>query len=126
MNGEITGRLLSAAVLAIAAGVIVVGGGSALAYFAGGGFGTTLGVVHLLLGIVLLSVAIGFWRGINGFRTLTLLWSGVVISYSCTAEAVVLNYRILPPGPDAGSLVGTGVAVGMLVAAVFLSWEVGS
>ncbi|HYL81338.1 MAG TPA: hypothetical protein VEU07_11030 [Candidatus Acidoferrum sp.] len=120
MTIDLSSGVSQAALLATIAAIIVVGGGSAFAYFAQGSLGKGLGITHLFLGLVLLIVAVSLFGGGGSIRAIALFWSGIVVAYSCASEAVVLANKILPAGPDVGSLGGTLVAVGLLVASSIL------
>ena len=118
MTANPVARVLLLAVLELIVGGIVVLGGAALVYFSTDSTGTSLGIVHAILGLMALPAGYLLLTGNARARTLTLGVDAAIIAFSTASEIILSTASSLPSGPFADSVIGTGVAV--LIAALIV------
>ncbi len=119
MTANPVARVLLLAVLELIVGGIVVLGGAALVYFSTDSTGTSLGIVHAILGLMAFPAGYLLLTGSARARTLTLGVDAAIIAFSTASEIILSTASSLPSGPFADSVIGTAVAV--LIAAVIMS-----
>src|SRR6266851_8298028 len=119
MTANPVARVLLLAVLELIVGGIVVLGGAALVYFSTDSTGTSLGIVHAILGLIAFPTGYLLLTGNARARTLTLGVDAAIIAFSTASEIILSTASSLPRGPFADSVIGTAVAV--LIAAVIMS-----
>ena len=93
-------------------------GGAALVYFSTDSTGTSLGIVHAILGLIAFPTGYLLLTGNARARTLTLGVDAVIIAFSIASEIILSTASSLPRGPFADSVIGTAVAV--LIAALIV------
>jgi len=118
MTANPVARVLLLAVLELIVGGIVVLGGAALVYFSTDSTGTSLGIVHAILGLMALPAGYLLLTGNARARTLTLGVDAAIIAFSTASEIILSTASSLPSGPFADSVIGTAVAV--LIAALIV------
>lgn len=96
-------------------------GGASFAYFAVNPFGTTLGLIHLSVGMLGLVTGFLVLHGdVSRLRSLLVAVNVVTIGYSSASEYIVETESLLPGFATIGSLVGTIVAIIMSCALLVL------
>ena len=118
MTANPVARVLLLAVLELIVGGIVVLGGAALVYFSTDSTGTSLGIVHAILGLIAFPTGYLLLTGNARARTLTLGVDAAIIAFSTASEIILSTASSLPSGPFADSVIGTAVAV--LIAALIV------
>jgi hypothetical protein len=118
MSASLRIRVLLLAALELIVGGIVVLGGAALVYFSTDATGVSLGVVHVILGLLTFPASYLLLTGKARARTITLRVDAGIIAFSTLSEIILSKTGSLPSGPFIVSIVGTVVAV--LIAAVIL------
>ncbi len=118
MTANPVARVLLLAVLELIVGGIVVLGGAALVYFSTDSTGTSLGIVHAILGLMAFPAGYLLLTGSARARTLTLGVDAAIIAFSTASEIILSTASSLPSGPFADSVIGTAVAV--LIAALIV------
>ena len=118
MTANPVARVLLLAVLELIVGGIVVLGGAALVYFSTDSTGTSLGIVHAILGLMAFPAGYLLLSGSARARTLTLGVDAVIIAFSIASEIILSTTSSLSSGPFADSVIGTAVAV--LIAALIV------
>ncbi len=115
---ESNNRTSVLAVLEFIVGGIVVLGATALLYFSTDSTGTSLGIVHAVLGLSAFPVGYLLLTSKARARSLTLGVNAAIIAFSTVSEIVLSATGSLPSGPFIDSIVGTVVAV--LIAGVIM------
>lgn len=107
-------------VLQFLVGALVTFGGASFAAFAINAFGTLLGLIHLSIGVAGLVTGILISRSEELPRRLLIAVNAVTIVYSASSESLVEAESLLPSFAATGSLIGTGVALIMSAAIIYL------
>ncbi len=95
-------------------------GGASFVAFAVNAFGTLLGLIHLSIGVVGLVTGILISGSEELPRRLLITVNAVTIVYSASSEGLVEAESLLPSFAVTGSLIGTGVALIMSAAIIYL------
>ncbi len=117
LAAQTSSRPVGLTVLQLLVGVIVVLGGSALTILSSGGIDSTLGAVHLAIGLLAFPSAYGIWKAKTRSVAFAKVTNVAIVLFSAASEIFVVatasTAQVL-----IGSLGGTLVAIGISLALI--------
>jgi hypothetical protein len=111
-------------VLQFLVGGLVTMGGTLFATLSVNSFGTSLGLIHLSIGVTGILSGVAFLQAKPWSRSLLLAINAVTIAYSSFSESIVEIQSLLPSFASIGSLIGTLIAIIMSFAVIALLLKV--